>query len=213
MCISLSFCLVCEYATCSHHNVQSNRSSPNNGCGIKFTAIRFSWRLRRSSRHVVGKGGHSSGKAGAGHDKEVASVYLNVQQPDEHLDETSQHSTSSTLRTPGRTRSQRRREREPPVIIGDPTVSLLSESGRKTGSKANAVMMIYAVIFIVHPIPVVGRMQDANVLAQEALHRTSSRMSGRVEVSRALSLPGPRDFRSSPAVPFGMTTIRSILHR
>ena len=74
-------------------------------------------------------------------------------------------------------------------------------------------MMIYAVIFIMHPIPVVGRMQDANVLAQEVLRRTSSRMSGRAEVSRTLSLPGPRGFRSSPAVPFGMITIRSILHR
>ena len=211
MCISLSFCLVCEYATCSHHNVQSNRSSPNNGFGTELTAIRFSWRVRRSSRHV-GKGGHSSGKAGAGHDK-VASVYLNVQRPDEHLDETSRHSTSSTLRTPGRSRSQRRREREPPVIIGDPTVSLLSEFGRKTGSKANAVMMIYAVIFIMHPIPAVGLVQDANALAQETLRRTSSRMSGRVEVSRTLPLPGPRGFRSTSAVPFGTTTIRSTLHR
>ena len=100
------------------------------------------------------------------------------------------------------------------MITGDLTVSLpLLAFVRKTGSEANAVMMIYTVIFIMHPIPVVGRMQDANVLAHGTLRRTSSRMSGRAEVSRALSLPGPRGFRSSPAVPFGMITIRSVLHR
>jgi len=150
MCISLSFCLV---------------------------SIRFSWRVRRSSRHV-GKGGHSSGKAGAGHDKEVASIYLNVQQPDEHPDETSRHSTSSTLRTPERSRSQRRREREPPVIIGDPT--------------------------------------DANVLGQETLRRTSSRMSGRVEYtpqvttpkSGRLSLHGPDDIPNRNS--FDLRTIPTI---
>jgi len=105
-----------------HHHPRLHSSSLNIGFGIGLIAIRFSWRVRRSSRHG-GKGGR---KAEAGHEKEITSVYLNVPPPDEHPNETSQHSTSSTLHSLERSRNQRRREREPPVIIGDPTVSLFA---------------------------------------------------------------------------------------
>ena len=76
---------------------------------------------------------------------------------------------------------------------------------KKSKSPPKALQRNCQILFVV--------LQDANVLTQENLRRTSSRLSGRVEVSQVFPLPDPRDIRSSPAVPFGMTTIRSILHR
>ena len=71
----------------------------------------------------MAKSGHQDGPMGRGteHDTDTSSIYLNVQPPDERPHETNQYSISYP---PERSKSQSRRGREPPVIIGDPTVSL-----------------------------------------------------------------------------------------
>ena len=67
--------------------------------------------------------------------------------------------TLDELDPPERSRSQKRRERELPVKIRDPAASLfLPAFGRKATSKAIAVMMIYVLVSMMHPIRVVRRV-------------------------------------------------------
>lgn len=123
MCISLSFCLVCEFQLSSsaikpprEGRLQSTRADREFFFwGLLCAAIRFSWQLRRKSR-LAGKGRHSDGTIGTGRrDTEGSSVDHTVPRLDGHTP-TDLHSI------PERSKSQRGREREPPVVIGDPTV-------------------------------------------------------------------------------------------
>jgi len=79
-----------------------------------LVSIRSSWRFRRRLR-FSGKRTHSNEAIGTQRDTETSSVYRNIQRSDEC------HNHATPYLIPERPMSQRRREREPPVVIGDPT--------------------------------------------------------------------------------------------
>ena len=162
------------------HTPRLGSTSMLNGGFCEFTAIRYSWRGRRNSR-LAGRRGHPHRIEGTKRD----SVYLNVQRPNERPYETNRHSIPPS---PERPKSQsQRRERERPVVIGDPTVSVSSPTVL-TG-EADAVMVIYA--DALHRAPDSYRpIQAADVLAHESLRRTSPRTSGLSVVSPAFPFPG-----------------------
>ena len=114
MCISLWFCLVCK------PKLLLRPQTPNPLITrvplLLPTAIRSSWRIRRKSRRKRGRldGTTSSGQP----DTEKSSV-----REDQRSDERP-HQANLPHAVPERPRSQRGSAREPPVIIGDPTVSL-----------------------------------------------------------------------------------------
>lgn len=106
MCISLSFCLVCESKPVGLEFYPSLRAP---------AAIRSSWRVRRRSRGQRRRS--TSGEiTGSGHDTEKFSVG-DVQRSDEPPHQENLYAVLERS-------SNQRRVREPPVIIGDPTVSL-----------------------------------------------------------------------------------------
>ena len=117
----------------------------NGGFSGNVTALRFSWRVRRSSR-LVSKRRHPDGAVEAGHERESPPAHHDTQQPDERPHETSRHSIP---RTPERSKSQRGRGRELPVIIGDPAVSLFLSACFESCGKVDAVLVIYADVSIV----------------------------------------------------------------
>ena len=122
MCISISFCLVCECELLIVPVVSSlyTELSPFRN----IAALRYSLRVRRKPR-LAGKGGRPDGMVGSGSDTDKSSVHRNVQRLDQYPHPTDLHPI------PERFKSQRGREREPPVIIGDPTVSFSSAFERK----------------------------------------------------------------------------------
>jgi hypothetical protein len=94
----------------------------------------------------VGKRRHPDGVVGAGPERESSPVHHDAQQPDERPHETSRHSIP---RSPERSKSQRGRGRELPVIIGDPAVSLFLGAWLGSCGKVDAVLVIYADVSIV----------------------------------------------------------------
>ena len=93
-----------------------------------LAAIRFSWRLRRKSR-LAGKEGQLDGIVGTGHGRDTEKPSVHGRRLDRRPRPAELHPI------PERFESQRGRKREPPVIIGDPTVSLFSAFERKTAGK------------------------------------------------------------------------------
>ena len=124
MCISISFCLVCEYRILLFiiHGPSGRVFTERKFLGNPLIAIRFSWRVRRKSR-LADKRRSPSGTSGTGHGHETerpsGPVHRsNVQRSDERPHPVRLHSI------PERPKNQKGKERERPVVIGDPTVSL-----------------------------------------------------------------------------------------
>ena len=120
MCISLSFCLVCE---CNRLVLDRNsdcfRLSSADFLPVFgiLAAIRLGWGVRRKAR-LAGTG-TSPDVTARPRDVEKSSVHQSFKRSDDHFQ------PPDLDPIPERSRSQWGREREPPVIIGDPAVSLL----------------------------------------------------------------------------------------
>ena len=85
-----------------------------------LTAIRFSWRVRQKRRksRLAGKEGQLDGIVGTGHGRDIEKPSVHRRRLERRPRPAGLHSIPESFE------SQRGRNREPPVIIGDPTVSL-----------------------------------------------------------------------------------------